>query len=277
MRNLYLERAVEKEYRKYLAEKSRKKFFWNDYFALGAIGSVIGLIWLGYRLKISLDAMTAVFLLYSAVVIGSYNCLKKHERRKMAQAVSREQAWEKWQNELQKKDKDALREDIAELLQKMGWHKDGEKLYWQNEGYVLKLANENDWQNFFISNEEEDVLLVFEKMCRREERIICQNAQAKVILASYRDLFDLALERKVVQISAPKLKSEERVPRIKRAYLLWYGLLLLFLAEWSRYFYLYFAAGIFLLSLYLVNGAKKTQAKQTVLLKKMMKSAKIKA
>ena len=36
-------------------------------------------------------------------------------------------------------------------------------------------------------------------------------------------------------------------------------------------------AGIFLLSLYLVNGAKKTQAKQTVLLKKMMKSAKIKA
>ena len=87
----------------------------------------------------------------------------------------------------------------------------------------------------------------------------------------------MALERKVVQISAPKLKSEERVPRIKRAYLLWYGLLLLFLAEWSRYFYLYFAAGIFLLSLYLVNGAKKTQAKQTVLLKKMMKSAKIKA
>lgn len=73
-------------------------------------------------------------------------------------------------NELQKKDKDALREDIAELLQKMGWHKDGEKLYWQNEGYVLKLANENDWQNFFISNEEEDVLLVFEKCAaaRRE-------------------------------------------------------------------------------------------------------------
>ena len=243
MRNLYLERAGEKEYRKYLAEKSRKKFFWNDYFALGAIGSVIGLIWLGYRLKISFDMMTAVFLLYSAVVIGSYNCLKKHVRRKMAQAVSREQAWEKW----------------------------------QNEGYVLKLANENDWQNFFISNEEEDVLLVFEKMRRREERIICQNAQAKVILASYRDLFDLALERKVVQISAPKLKSEERVPRIKRAYLLGYGLLLLFLAEWSRYFYLYFAAGIFLLSLYLVNGTKKTQAKQTVLLKKMMKSAKIKA
>lgn len=87
-------------------------------------------------------------------------------------------------------------------------------------------------------------------------------------MASYRDLFDLALERKVVQISAPKLKSEERVPRIKRAYLLWYGLLLLFLAEWSRYFYLYFAAGIFLLSLYLVNGTKKTQGKTNCFVEK---------
>lgn len=277
MRNLYLKRATEKEYRRYLAEKSRKRIFWNDYFVLGVLCGAFGLILLGYRLKMTLDVMMAVFLCYSAGMIWVYNRLQKRERRKLAQAVSREQAWEKWQKELQKKEKGVLREEIAELLQKMGWQRSGEKFYWQNEGYVLKIINKDERQNFLMPNEAENVLLIFDIISRREGRMICTNAQTKVILASYRDLFDLALERKLVPISAPEIKGAECAPKINRAYLLMYGLLLLFLAEWSRYFYLYFAAGIFLLSLYLVSRTKKTQAKPTVWLKKMMKSAKIKA
>ena len=105
---------------------------------------------------------------------------------------------------------------------------------------------------------------------------IKSKARGKVILGSFRDLYDLALKYNIVAL--PKLKEEQkREASLPQSNLLAvYGIGLLLLANVSRYFYVYFLGGIVLLSVFLAGFMKKGTISEVVFLKKAMHFSKSK-
>lgn len=279
MPEFWREKFKENKQRQYLHQRGYRLFY-SDYFAALAVLPAVGIVGLMIWAQIGINRAMIGLGCYLLLVIGLRFKLIGYQRRKIAELVSYEQAKEAWLAECKGKAQDILQAEVRSIL--AGAETDLPEEFLQNGEYDLWLGfGEEDLKELLARKKRYDkTVIVLDCFSAKNVRMIKNRISDKVVLASWQDIFALAMKEKLAVVPAESTLEVADCPTdnnivLKSGYLLGGGLLCLFLANFSRYFYVYFLAGIFLLSLYLL-GMKKSQGNKTVLLKKALKSAKIK-
>lgn len=274
--NRYLkEKSEEIEQKEYLLKKKGQKLFWSDYYDLLALAAGMVFVWVMYRFNVNVE----IFLSLSAGLVLGIGILrhrvKKWQRKKIVELICYEQGWERFKADLTGMDEERLKEKIAEILLSGGAQSDGEKICLKGASYSVEIIkNEEELAGLWQQDGGVLVITAEDKKDIRDK--IKSKARGKVILGSFRDLYDLALKYNIVAL--PKLKEEQkREASLPQSNLLAvYGIGLLLLANVSRYFYVYFLGGIVLLSVFLAGFMKKGTISEVVFLKKAMHFSKSK-
>lgn len=268
----------ENKQRQYLSQRGYRLFY-SDYFDILAVLLAVGIVGIMIWAQIGIDRAIIGLGCYLLFVVGLRFKLINRQRKKIAALVSYEQAKEAWIAECKNKEQDVLKAEVRSILAGIESTCLDELL--KNGEYDLWLGFEEKNLKDLLANEKKykGTVIVLDYFSAKDVRIIQNRISDRVVLAKWQDIFDLAVKENLVAISAENTIEEadnrqKNTIALKSSYLFSGGLLCLFLAEFSRYFYVYFLAGIFLLSLYLLS-MKKSQGNEPVLLKKAIKSAKI--
>ena len=278
MKDYFYRKAWETEQKQYLAKSGRKYLFLSDYFDILAIGGGLLLCWFLSKHQTSTDGLIFLLLSYGTAAVIIRSKVKKRQRAKLAFLCSYEQTREQYFSAWEKMNSSELKKKFADIFNQAGRSVARDESEAQDEEYsILMLANKEEIINLRDKQLPAKALLILPVIKRTENRLLRENVCGEAMIADWEDIFDLALQSKQIALPSFKANFTEKNWGLRTGYLPLYGVLLLFLAEISRYFYLYFFGGIFLLSLFLVSFQKKSRTNELVFLKKKLKSVKMKA
>lgn len=279
MPEFWREKFKENKQRQYLHQRGYRLFY-SDYFDVLAILLAVGIVGVMIWAQIGIDSAIIGIGCYLLLVMGIRFRLISYQREKIDALVSYEQAKEAWIAECKNKEQNILQAEVRSIL--AGAVTNSPEEFLKNGEYDLWLGfGEKDLKELLARKKRYNkTVIVLDCFSAKNVRIIKNMIADKVVLARWQDIFALAVKEKSVVVPTENTPGIDDCPKkdiimLKSGYLLSSGLLCLFLANFSRYFYVYFLAGIFLLSLYLLS-MKKSQRNELVLLKTVIKSAKIK-
>lgn len=267
--------------KQYLRQKEYSLFY-SDYFDILAIILFFSLVGIMIKVKMSIIEAIIACTLYGLIIGVIKIKLHKWQRKKLAKLVNYEKTQDKWQNYCKNVPLEELHREVRRILAEI---KNTALDEFFNEGkYDLVVVFSEDDLKKVLSNHQnyEKTVIVSEHFSTKSRRLIKNELCGQIVLATLQDIFALAVKEKIITLPKDNLDDmvNEDTPQkhifvLQSGYVLGGGLGCLLLANFSRYFYVYFLAGIFLLSIYWLS-MKKSQRNELLLLKKTLKSAKIK-
>lgn len=250
-------------------QKKGGRLLLTDYYDLAVLVAGIGIFAAGAYMQAGLEMMLALLLGYSLLAWLGRRRLKIWQERRQAYLLRYEKGLEDFCDRWEQADAAKIGQEAERVLQMSGMMQADGRFWRQGQWYELKVVI-NEQQLQAILAEKAPQIVIVPRIDQKLKAKCRSRAAGKMILGDWQDIFALAVKGELIDLPKEEISPKRREAVLSPGMLLFYGLLLLGMANVSRFFYVYFAGGIVLLSFYAVLEGKKSADNEIVLLKKAM-------